>query len=54
MSSVVGLWLSVLWLAVLFVGGILSARLKSELYKGLTIGALIAIPITYVVVWLVS
>lgn len=50
----VGLWLSVLWLIVLFVGGVVASRTKSDLYKGFTIGALIAIPATYILVWLLG
>jgi hypothetical protein len=50
----VGLWLSGLWLLVLFVGGAVASRTKSELYKGLTIGALIAIPATYILTWLLG
>lgn len=50
----IGLWLSVLWLIVLFVGGVVASKTKSNLYKGITIGALIAIPATYVVIWLVG
>lgn len=50
----IGLWLSVLWLIVLFVGGVVASKTKSDLYKGITIGALIAIPATYVVIWLVG
>lgn len=50
----VGLWLSVLWLIVLFVGGVVASRTKSDLYKGVAIGALIAIPTTYILIWLLS
>jgi hypothetical protein len=50
----VGLWLSVLWLIVLFVGGVMASRTKSDLYKGVTIGVLIAIPTTYILIWLLS
>jgi high-affinity Fe2+/Pb2+ permease len=51
---VIGLWLSVLWLVVLFVGGAVASKTKSELYKGVTIGALVAIPLTYIFVWFVG
>jgi high-affinity Fe2+/Pb2+ permease len=50
----IGLWLSVLWLIVLFVGGIVASKTKSDLYKGVALGALIAIPATYVLIWLLS
>lgn len=46
-----GFWLTGLWLVVLFVGGTYSTRVKSELLKGVTIGALFAIPATYILVW---
>jgi hypothetical protein len=51
MVSGVGLYLTILWFAVLFIGGMAAGKLKSELYKGITIGALIAIPMTFVVMW---
>ena len=50
----IGLWLSVTWLIVLFVGGAVASKTKSDLYKGVTLGALIAIPATYVLIWLLS
>ena len=50
----VGLWLTGLWLVVLFVGAALTTRLKSELIKGATIGALVAIPATYIFIWLLG
>lgn len=50
--NLVGLALSVVWILVLFVGAIVSKSQKSELIKGITIGALIAIPVTYIITWL--
>lgn len=50
--NLVGLVLSVVWILVLFVGAIVSKSQKSELIKGITIGALIAIPVTYIITWL--
>jgi hypothetical protein len=50
--NLVGLVLSVVWILVLFLGAILSKSQKSELIKGITIGALAAIPVTYIISWL--
>lgn len=50
----VGLWLTGLWFLVLFVGGITAGQTKSDLIKGITIGALITIPVTYLVMFLIS
>lgn len=51
-SNTVGLVLTGLWMVVLFVGAITSKSQKSELVKGITIGALVAIPATYIITWL--
>ena len=51
-SNIVGLILTGLWIVVLFVGAITSKSQKSELVKGMTIGALVAIPATYMITWL--
>lgn len=51
-SNIVGLVLTGLWMVVLFVGAITSKSQKSELIKGITIGALVAIPATYIITWL--
>jgi len=51
-SNIVGLILTGLWIVVLFVGAITSKSQKSELLKGMTIGALVAIPATYIITWL--
>lgn len=50
----VGLWLTGLWFLVLFVGGITAGQTKSDLIKGIAIGALITIPVTYLVMFLIS
>ena len=50
--NLVGLVLSAVWILVLFVGAILSKSQKSELIKGITIGALVAIPVTYIITWM--
>jgi hypothetical protein len=50
----VGLWLTGLWFLVLFVGGITAGQTKSDLIKGITIGSLITIPVTYLVMFLIS
>jgi hypothetical protein len=51
-SNIVGLVLTGFWIVVLFVGAITSKSQKSELVKGITIGALVAIPATYIITWL--
>ncbi len=51
-SNIVGLVLTGLWMFVLFVGAITSKSQKSDLVKGITIGALVAIPATYIITWL--
>jgi hypothetical protein len=51
-SNIVGLVLTGLWMVVLFVGAITSKSQKSELVNGITIGALVAIPATYIITWL--
>jgi hypothetical protein len=51
-SNIVGLVLTGLWMVVLFVGAITSKSQKSDLVKGITIGALVAIPATYIITWL--
>ena len=50
----VGLWLTGLWFLVLFVGGITAGQTESDLIKGIAIGALITIPVTYLVMFLIS
>ena len=51
-SNIVGLVLTSLWIVLLFVGAITSKSQKSEFVKGITIGALVAMPTTYIITWL--
>lgn len=49
----IGFWLTALWLVVLFAGGAWVSKTSYKNAKSLVVGALVAIPVLYILYWAV-